>query len=372
MTDINTLKSEALSAVAAAENLAALEELRVAYLGKKGKVTDLLKQLGSLPPEEKKSFGATVNALKNEVEKAIDARKAILGEAAIAERLKSEWVDVTLPARPEAKGKIHPVTQVIEEITAIFADLGFEVAEGPEIEDDYHNFTALNFPEHHPAREMHDTFFLKPSGVRCQVSDNSAETRNLKPETLLRTHTSPVQIRVMKNGKPPFRFIVPGKTYRCDSDMTHTPMFHQVEGFVIGKDIHMGHLKGTVEHFLKCFVEMDIVPVRFRPSFFPFTEPSAEVDIGCSRGNGELRIGAGADWLEIMGCGMVHPNVLKNCGIDPNEWQGFAFGVGVERLAMLKYGVPDLRTFFESDVRWLRHYGFDALDIPSLIRGLSQ
>ncbi len=247
------------------------------------------------------------------------------------------------------------MTHFIEEITAIFADMGFSVAEGPDIEDDQHNFTALNIPESHPARQMHDTFYLHGNG---------------DGKTVLRTHTSPVQIRTMKGGKPPFRFIAPGSTYRCDSDLTHTPMFHQVEGFVIDKNIHMGHLKGCIIEFLKAFFELDKVPVRFRPSFFPFTEPSAEVDIGCARSKDELKIGAGDDWLEVMGCGMVHPNVLKNCNIDPNVWQGFAFGMGVERLAMLKYGIPDLRTFFESDVRWLQHYGFDALNIPSLLGGL--
>jgi phenylalanyl-tRNA synthetase alpha chain len=357
MTDLSQLQSESLAATAAAFSVAAIEEVRVAYLGKKGKITELMKTLGSLSVEEKKSFGAAVNQLKNEVTAAIDARKEVLGAAAINERLTSEWIDITKPIRPESRGKIHPITQVIEEITTIFAALGFSVAEGPEIESDYYNFEALNFPSHHPARDMHDTFFLKGDG---------------KEKTLLRTHTSPVQIRTMRAGKPPFRFIAPGKTFRCDSDMTHTPMFHQIEGFVIDKGIHMGHLKGTIEHLIKSFFEVDDVPVRFRPSFFPFTEPSAEVDIGCSRANGELKIGAGKDWLEVMGCGMVHANVLKNCGLDPNEWQGFAFGLGVERFAMLKYGIPDLRTFFESDVRWLEHYGFDALDIPSIVRGLAR
>ena len=247
------------------------------------------------------------------------------------------------------------MTQVIEEITAIFADMGFAVAEGPDIESDEYNFDKLNIPESHPARQMHDTFYLQGNG---------------DGKTLLRTHTSPVQIRTMQGGKPPFRFIAPGSTYRCDSDLTHTPMFHQVEGFVIDKGIHMGHLKGCLIEFLKAFFELDEVPVRFRPSFFPFTEPSAEVDIGCKRSKDELKIGAGEDWLEVLGCGMVHANVLKNCGLDPNEWQGFAFGMGVERLAMLKYGIPDLRTFFDSDTRWLSHYGFDTLNIPSLVGGL--
>jgi phenylalanyl-tRNA synthetase alpha chain len=357
MTDLSQLQSEALAAVAATSSLPALEEVRVAYLGKKGKVTELMKTLGAMAPEERKAFGATVNQVKDTVSIAIDSRRAVLEQSAIAGRLQSEWLDISQPIRPERSGRIHPITQVIDEITAIFADLGFSVAEGPEIESDHYNFEALNFPAHHPARDMHDTFFLQGDG---------------KNKTLLRTHTSPVQIRTMKNGKPPFRFIAPGKTFRCDSDMTHTPMFHQIEGFVLDKKIHMGHLKGTIEHLVNTFFEVKDVPVRFRPSFFPFTEPSAEVDIGCSRENGELKIGVGKDWLEVMGCGMIHPNVLKNCGIDPNEWQGFAFGLGVERFAMLKYGIPDLRTFFESDIRWLQHYGFGALDIPSLVRGISQ
>ena len=359
MTDLNTLQHEALTAVASATSLSALEELRVSLLGKKGAITELLKTLGQAAPEERKALGAAINSVKDAVATALDARFAVLNEHAIAARLANERVDVTLPPRSELKGKIHPVSQVIEEITAIFADLGFFVAEGPDIEDDHHNFTALNIPEEHPARQMHDTFYLPPAA--------GAATK-----TVLRTHTSPVQIRTLSSGKPPLRFIAPGSTYRCDSDMTHTPMFHQVEGMVIEKNIHMGHLKGTIESFLKAFFEVSDVPVRFRPSFFPFTEPSAEVDIGCSREKGELKIGAGKDWLEVMGCGMVHPKVLENCGIDPTQWQGFAFGMGVERLAMLKYGIPDLRTFFESDIRWLTHYGFDAFDIPSMAAGLTK
>ncbi len=348
---INTL--ERINECASLEDL---EKIRIEVLGKKSPLkSSFLKDLGSIESiEERKKSGQEFNKTQERFESAIASRHAILNSAAIAEKLQSEWVDVTLSVRPERKGSIHPITQVIEEITAIFATMGFGVAQGPEIEDDYHNFTALNFPENHPAREMHDTFFLKSGGA---------------PKTLLRTHTSPVQIRVMKSGienksGPPFRCIAPGKTYRHDSDQTHAPMFHQVEGFVIDKGIHMGHLKGCLEQFLKAFFGLDAVPLRFRPSFFPFTEPSAEVDIGCARGKDSIKIGAGRDWLEVMGCGMVHPNVLTNCGIDPSEWQGFAFGMGVERLAMLKYGIPDLRTFFESDIRWLEHYGFNALDIP--------
>ncbi len=349
MSDIQSLISAALTDVSAATSIATLEEVRVAQLGKKGAFTERLKTLGSLAPEERKAQGQILNEAKQQVSEAIDARAVILAKAELQTRLETEWQDITLPVRPQASGSIHPITRVIEEITTIFTEQGFSVAEGPEIEDDFHNFTALNFPENHPARQMHVTFFLKGQ------TEGGAQP-------LLRTHTSPVQIRTLLAGKPPFRFIAPGKTFRCDSDMTHTPMFHQMEGLVIDKKIHMGHLKGCVEHFLRSFFEMDNVPVRFRPSFFPFTEPSAEVDIGCSRGKGELKIGAGQDWLEIMGCGMIHPNVLKNCNIDPDEWQGFAFGVGVERLAMLKYNIPDLRTFFESDKRWLSHYGFSALE----------
>ena len=344
-----------LVAIAASEHSSALEELRVAILGKNGSLTQALKAMGALSPDERKARGAELNAVKQQVTDAIEARKSALAGAELNARLLTEKIDVTLPARPIPRGSIHPVTQVIEEITAIFADMGFSVALGPDIEDDAHNFDALNIPESHPARQMHDTFYLQGNG---------------DGKTLLRTHTSPVQIRTMQSGKPPFRFIAPGSTYRCDSDLTHTPMFHQVEGFVIDKNIHMGHLKGCLTEFLKAFFELDEVPVRFRPSFFPFTEPSAEVDIGCKRSRDELKIGAGDDWLEILGCGMVHPNVLKNCNLDPNEWQGFAFGMGVERLAMLKYGIPDLRTFFDSDIRWLSHYGFDALNIPSLVGGL--
>lgn len=355
MTDVKQLLAESLAAIAACATSAALEEQRVALLGKKGKLTETLKTLGSADPETRKTLGAELNQVKQAITEAIDAKKSELAALELDIRLKTERIDVTLPARPEPQGRIHPVTQVIEEITAIFADMGFSVAVGPDIEDDYHNFSALNIPESHPARQMHDTFYLQGNG---------------DGKTLLRTHTSPVQIRTMSAGKPPFRIIAPGSTYRCDSDITHTPMFHQIEGFVIDKHIHMGHLKGTIIEFLKAFFELDEVPVRFRPSFFPFTEPSAEVDIGCKRSKDELKIGAGEDWLEVMGCGMVHPNVLKNCGLNPDEWQGFAFGMGVERLAMLKYGIPDLRTFFESDVRWLKHYGFDPLHIPSLAGGL--
>lgn len=353
-----TIARQALQAIQKAADLNALDETRIHYLGKKGVITQQLKTLGQADPEERRTRGQALNQARTTIADAIDARHAELNLAAINAKLEAERVDVTLPARIEAQGRIHPVTQVIEEITAIFAAQGFTVAQGPEIEDDFHNFTALNIPESHPARQMHDTFYLQ--GEEGQ------------PKPVLRTHTSPVQIRTMQNGTPPFRVIAPGSTYRCDSDITHTPMFHQVEGLVIDKHIHMGHLKGCITGFIKAFFGLDDVPTRFRASFFPFTEPSAEVDIGCSREGGELKIGAGKDWLEIMGCGMVHPNVLRNCGIDPDEWQGFAFGLGVERMAMLRYGIPDLRTFFDADVRWLEHYGFNALDIPAMVSAYTE
>ena len=358
MTDLDTLVAKARADIAAATDLAALDALRVGLLGKKGEISLLLKTLGEMDPEERKSFGQRINVARDAVSADLDSRKSVLEEAALGARLAAETIDVTLPVRPEAEGRIHPISQTIDEIVAIFGNMGFAVAEGPDIEDDFHNFTALNFPPDHPARQMHDTFFLpeKPDGSRM----------------LLRTHTSPVQVRTMLSQKPPIRVIIPGRTYRCDSDMTHTPMFHQVEGLVIDEKTHMGHLKGCLIEFVRTFFEIDDVPVRFRPSFFPFTEPSAEVDIGCSRAGGELKIGAGADWLEILGCGMVHPNVLKNCGIDPDKYQGFAFGMGIERIAMLKYGIPDLRTFFDSDLRWLKHYGFVPLDVPTLAGGLAR
>ncbi|MCH2548335.1 MAG: phenylalanine--tRNA ligase subunit alpha [Alphaproteobacteria bacterium] len=351
------IETEALSAIASCTDLIALDAIRVAYLGKKGAITQQLKTLGAATPEERRSRGQALNAARDTITQAIEAQHDRLNLAEINSRLEAERLDVTLAPRHEAAGRIHPITQVIDEITAIFSAQGFATATGPEIEDDFHNFTALNIPESHPARQMHDTFYL--------------QGEEGKPMPVLRTHTSPVQIRSMREGKPPFRLIAPGSTFRSDSDITHTPMFHQIEGLVIDKDIHMGHLKGCLINFIKEFFGLDDVPVRFRASFFPFTEPSAEVDIGCSRENGELKIGAGKDWLEILGCGMVHPNVLRNCGIDPDEWQGFAFGVGVERMAMLKYGIPDLRTFFDSDVRWLEHYGFAPLDIPALVSAYS-
>jgi phenylalanyl-tRNA synthetase alpha chain len=357
MDNLDALKSELMAAVKAAPDLDALEAARLAALGKKGKLSELMKGLGALDADARRDAGFALNRLKDQIADAIEARKQELTDAAIEARLATETVDITLPPRPDqlGQGRVHPISQTLDEIVAILGEMGFTVAEGPDIEDDFHNFTALNIPPDHPARQMHDTFYLP--------RDKLGEIK------LLRTHTSPVQIRTMQAISPPMRIIAPGRTYRCDSDMTHTPMFHQVEGLVVDKSAHMGHLKGCLIDFCRSYFEMDDLPIRFRASFFPFTEPSAEVDIGCSRKGGELRIGAGEDWLEILGCGMVHPKVLEACGIDPMEYQGFAFGMGVERLAMLKYGIPDLRTFFEADLRWLRHYGFAALDIPSLVMG---
>ena len=356
--NIETLKAEVLGQVASAGDERALEDVRIGALGKKGSISQLMKGLGAMDPEERKTMGPALNALKTDIAEAIGAKQKALHDAALDARLAEERIDVTLPPAPEARGSIHPVSQVFDEVTAIFADMGFDVKEGPDIEDDFHNFTALNFPEGHPAREMHDTFFFH---------EGEDGTRKL-----LRTHTSPVQIRTMMAEKPPLRVIAPGRTYRCDSDQTHTPMFHQVEGLVIDKDTHMGHLKWCLEEFVKAFFETDTVRSRFRPHFFPFTEPSAEMDIGYERVGNEVRVGQGEAWMEILGCGMVHPNVLKNVGIDPDVYQGFAFGVGVDRLAMLKYGIPDLRDFFASDIRWLKHYGFDPLDMPNLASGLSK
>jgi phenylalanyl-tRNA synthetase alpha chain len=356
--DTNTLEQELTDAIRGAGSIEDLERARVAALGKKGRVTELMKGLGAMAPEDRKAAGPAYNALKDRITAEIEEASKRLKAAELEAKLAEERIDITLPTTPEAQGTLHPVSQVIEEITAIFAAMGFTVALGPDIEDDFHNFTALNIPPEHPARQMHDTFYLK-------AKDDG--TRKL-----LRTHTSPVQIRTMMSEKPPLRIIAPGRTYRCDWDMTHTPTFHQVEGLVIDKTSHMGHLKGCLAEFAKLFFEVDSLKVRFRPSYFPFTEPSAELDIGCSYKGGELKIGEGEDWLEILGCGMVHPKVLEAVGINPTEWQGFAFGMGIERAAMLKYGIPDLRAFFESDLRWLRHYGFAALDVPTLATGLSR
>jgi phenylalanyl-tRNA synthetase alpha chain len=358
MNDLATLERDLLGQVEGAPDEVTLEHVRVSALGKKGAVSELLKTLGSMTPEQRKEKGPLINGLRDVIQGAIATRKEALAEVALESRLAAERIDVTLPVRERQEGRIHPVSQATEEIIAIFADMGFAAAEGPDVEDDWHNFEALNIPPEHPARQMFDTFYLEAE----------QDGRPL----LLRTHTSPVQIRTMRAGKPPFRIIAPGRTYRRDSDATHTPMFHQVEGLLIDRRTHMGHLKGCLIDFVRAYFERDDVPVRFRPSYFPFTEPSAEVDIGCRRTRDELVVGEGGDWLEILGCGMVHPRVLQAVGLDPEDWQGFAFGMGIDRVAMLKYGIPDLRTFFEADLRWLRHYGFLPLDVPTTYGGLSR
>ena len=353
--DPNRLIEAATAEIGKADSPAALDGVRVKYLGRRGELTMLMRGLGALAPEARRAQGEALNAVKDRLAAALEAKGAELGRAALEARLLFERADPTLSVPFAQTGRIHPISQTIDEIVAIFGEMGFVVAEGPHIEDDFYNFTALNIPPEHPARQEHDTFYLP------ERADGS--------RLVLRTHTSPVQIRTMQSQRPPIRIIVPGRTFRCDHDATHSPMFHQVEGLVIDRTTHMGHLKGCLIEFCRAFFGVEDLPVRFRPSYFPFTEPSAEVDIGCSRAGGELKIGAGGDWLEILGSGMVHPAVLENCGIDPAEYQGFAFGMGIERVAMLKYGIPDLRTFYESDLRWLEHYGFAALDIPSLVRG---
>lgn len=355
MGDLAAIKQEALSKISETSSLEELEQVRIEYLGKTGIISEQMKQIGSLPPEERKDFGAVVNTVKQEVSGEIQTAKEKLEQLKLEASLANEKVDVTLPIREEKAGTIHPISQVIDEMVAIFGAMGFQVSTGPEIEDDFHNFTALNIPESHPARQMHDTFYLE--------KDSAGERK------VLRTHTSSVQIRTMQESKPPFRIIAPGRTYRSDSDQTHTPMFHQIEGLYVDKNINMGHLKGCLTEFVEQFFGSNI-PVRFRASYFPFTEPSAEMDIGCEKQKDSIKLGAGDDWLEILGCGMVHPNVLKNVGVDPEEYQGFAFGIGIERCAMLKYGIPDLRTFFAGDKRWLKHYGFAPLDIPGMVGGL--
>lgn len=360
MSQYQTLEISIMGEIAGSADEAAIEAVRVAALGKKGSVSELLKGLGKMTPEERQEAGPAINGLKARVTDAIAARKTELRNAAITERLARETVDVSLPVRssPAERGRIHPISQVIDEITAIFADMGFAIAEGPDIETDYYNFTALNFPDGHPAREMHDTFFFQPN------ADGERK--------VLRTHTSPVQIRTMEAQKPPIRIVIPGKTYRQDSDATHSPMFHQLEGLVIEKTANVGHLRWVLEEFCKAFFEVDKVTMRFRPSFFPFTEPSFEVDIQCDRTSGPIvKFGEGTDWMEILGCGMVHPNVLRAGGLDPDEYQGFAWGMGIDRIATLKYGMPDLRDYFDADVRWINHYGFRPLDMPTLFAGLS-
>ena len=347
--DLTALKRELLAGMESAADTAALEEWRVAALGKKGRITDLMKTLGALQPDARKARGAPPNVLKDEIAAALESKHKILAETALNARITQERIDVTLSPRPLPEGRIHPISQTIDEIVSIFGSMGFSVAKGPDIESDHMNFTMLNIPPNHPARQMQDTFYLSSTEEQPSV---------------LRTQTSAVQIRTLMKQKPPLRIVAPGRCYRVENDMTHTPMFHQFEVLVIDENTHMGHLKGCLMDFLRAFFGIKDLPVRFRPSYFPFTEPSAEVDIGCSRKNGELKLGSYGDWLEIAGAGMVHPNVLRNCGLDPDIYQGFAFGTGIERIAMLKYGIPDLRTFFEADVRWLRHYGFAAGDTP--------
>ncbi|MGH1404071.1 MAG: phenylalanine--tRNA ligase subunit alpha [Alphaproteobacteria bacterium] len=365
MTDIQNLKTELSQEIEATSDLKTLDDVRVTVLGKKGRITALMKTLGKMDPEERKTKGQALNVLKDEIAELIKTQESALKKQEMDARLATETIDITLDSRQRSTGHIHPISQTIEELTTIFADMGFSVAEGPDIEDDYYNFTALNFPPGHPAREMQDTFFLP--------DDQEEQGEHIKK--LLRTHTSSVQIRHMQNNQPPHKIICFGRTYRSDYDMTHTPMFHQMEGLMIDKATHMGHLKGCLQDFVRAFFEIDDLRVQFRPSFFPFVEPGAEMDIACSRKDGGLKIGANKDgsvesWMEILGCGMVHPNVLKNCGLDPQEYQGFAFGMGIERMAMLKYGIPDLRTFYESDVRWLEHYGFDPLERPNSATGV--
>jgi phenylalanyl-tRNA synthetase alpha chain len=357
---MDDLKAKYLTAIADAADESTLEDLRVQAVGKKGEVSLKMRELGRMSPEERQLMGPQLNALKDEINSALVARKASLADAALEERLRGEWLDVTLPGRARPVGTLHPVSQVSEEVTAIFADMGFAVAEGPQVETDWYNFDALNIPGHHPARAEMDTFYMH----RAPGDD--------RPPHVLRTHTSPVQIRSLEGQGAPLRVICPGRVYRADYDQTHTPMFHQVEGLAIDKDISMAHLKWVLEEFCRAFFEVDGVELRFRASHFPFTEPSAEVDIRCSWEGGTLKLGEGDDWLEILGSGMVHPKVLEAGGIDPQEWQGFAFGMGIDRIAMLKYGIPDLRAFFDSDLRWLRHYGFSSLDVPTLHRGLSR
>jgi phenylalanyl-tRNA synthetase alpha chain len=351
--DLPALEAELIGEIARSEDLAAIEQLRIGALGRKGRVSELMAQLGRMPPEERKAFGAAVNQLKSTVTDALERRRSVLEDAALSARLVNESADVTLPVRlgPQAEGRIHPVSQVWDEVTEIFADMGFAVAEGPDIETDDYNFTKLNIPPEHPARQEHDTFYLSPRADGSRM--------------VLRTHTSPVQIRTMLSQKPPIRIIAPGRVYRSDSDQTHTPMFHQIEGLVIDEETHLGHLKWCLEEFCKAFFEVDEVKMRFRASHFPFTEPSMEVDVDAAA------IGKPGSWLEILGSGMVHPNVIAACGLDPERYQGFAFGMGLDRITMLKYGIPDLRDMFSADMRWLRHYGFLPFDVPTLAGGVS-
>ncbi len=371
MSDLDRLSKDLADRIAAAPDLASIEQERVAALGKQGAVTQLLKSLGGMTPEERQSAGPRFHGLREGVTEAIAARKAALEAAELERRLATEGLDTTLPVPPAPQGSVHPVSQVMDELAEIFADLGFSVATGPEIEDDWRNFTALNIPESHPARAMHDTFYF-PDRMNRDAGQAALDPgfAGNSLRMLLRTHTSPVQIRAMQATPPPIYVIAPGRTYRSDSDATHTPMFHQVEGLVIDRGIHLGHLKWTLETFLKAFFERDDIVLRLRPSYFPFTEPSAEVDVGFTIENGRRVLGGSDGWMELLGSGMVHPRVIAACGLDPDIWQGFAFGCGIDRLAMLKYGMDDLRAFFDGDLRWLKHYGFSALDVPTLSGGV--
>jgi len=355
MSDIKKIKDEFLGKLNGDLNIESVNQIKSELFGKNGKISSSFKNLGSLPAEERKKFASDLNFVKNELQEKINKKIQEIEIKEINSKLENENVDVTLPERNIVQGKIHPVSQVIDEISSIFSEIGFSVEEGPDVENEHYNFTLLNTPDNHPARDMHDTFYLDD-----------------KKKLLLRTHTSPVQVRTMLKGKPPFKIIAPGRTYRSDSDQTHAPMFHQVEGLHIDKNINMGNLKGCLNYFIKSFFEVEKIKMRFRPSHFPFTEPSAEVDIGYELKDGKIVIGEGDKWLEILGCGMVHPNVLKNVKINSDKYQGYAFGIGIDRLAMLKYGINDLRAFFETDYRWLNHFGFDPLDVPSNYRGLSR
>ena len=355
MSDLKKIKDEFLLKLRGKLDISQLNQIKSDLFGKNGLISTQFKKIGTIVESERKKFASDLNLVKDELQDLINSKINEVESAEINKRLDKEKIDITLPERSFVRGKIHPVSQTIDEISSIFSEIGFSVEEGPDVENEYNNFTALNTPDNHPARDMHDTFYLDE-----------------KKQKLLRTHTSPVQIRTMLRDKPPFKIIAPGRTYRSDSDQTHSPMFHQVEGLHIDKNINMGHLKGCLNYFIKEFFEIEKIKMRFRPSHFPFTEPSAEVDIGYRLENNKIIIGEGDKWLEILGCGMVHPNVLKNCKIDPNKFQGFAFGIGIDRLAMLKYGINDLRSFFECDYRWLKHYGFDPLDVPTNYRGLSR
>jgi len=355
MSDLIKIKEEFILKLKSKLNISEISQIRTDLFGKNGLISLQFKKIGTIPDSDRKKFASDLNIIKDELQDLINSKTKEIEIVEINEKLEKEKIDITLPERSFIRGKIHPVSQTIDEISSIFSEIGFSVEEGPDIENEYNNFTALNTPDNHPARDMHDTFYLDE-----------------KKEKLLRTHTSPVQIRTMLKDKPPFKIIAPGRTYRSDSDQTHAPMFHQVEGLHIDKNINMGHLKGCLNYFIKEFFEVEKIKMRFRPSHFPFTEPSAEVDIGYEIKDGKIVIGEGDQWLEILGCGMVHPNVLKNVKVDPSKFQGYAFGIGIDRLAMLKYGINDLRAFFDCDYRWLNHFGFDPLDVPTNYRGLSR